>query len=84
MGISKPFWRLPLCVLLAGLLYAQSSPVKLGPRDGAGLPASDILRVRVGSEAPDFCLETRDGKTVALSDFRGKKSVFLSFYTGVG
>lgn len=33
----------------------------------------------IGSQAPDFTLQDKDGKTVSLSDFRGKK-VVLYFY----
>jgi len=84
MGGKRFLPRLPLCVLLTALLYAESKPVKLGPKDGDELPATDTLRVSVGSTAPDFCLETRDGRLVTLSDFRGRKNVILSFYTGVG
>ncbi|MBN2205991.1 MAG: redoxin domain-containing protein [Candidatus Aminicenantes bacterium] len=84
MGGKKFFSRLPLCVLFAAVLYGENPPVKLGPKDGDKLPATDILRVSVGSIAPDFCLETRGGNIVTLSDFRGKKNVILSFYTGVG
>lgn len=38
----------------------------LGPRDGAGLPPTDLTRVAVGSPAPDFTLESKDGATVTL------------------
>ena len=36
--------------------------------------------IRVGDHAPDFALDTADGHTVRLSDYRGKKSVVLFFY----
>src|SRR5215475_10933250 len=36
--------------------------------------------MRVGDSAPDFELPTTGGKTVRLSDFRGKKTVVLYFY----
>jgi hypothetical protein len=37
-------------------------------------------KLRVGDGAPDFSLETYDGKSrVQLSDFRGSKSVVLVF-----
>jgi thioredoxin-dependent peroxiredoxin len=35
--------------------------------------------VAVGEEAPDFTLETDDGKQVSLKDYRGKK-ILLYFY----
>lgn len=56
--------------------------VALGPRDGAGLPAIDLARVAVGSPAPDFTLESKDGIAVTLSSFRGRKNVVLVFYRG--
>ena len=36
--------------------------------------------VEVGDTAPDFTLNDQDGNPVALSGFRGKKSVVLAFY----
>jgi cytochrome oxidase Cu insertion factor (SCO1/SenC/PrrC family) len=54
----------------------------LGPTDGAGLPPLDTGRVVAGTVAPDFTLEAKDGGTVTLSRFRGKKNVVLVFYRG--
>jgi peroxiredoxin Q/BCP len=36
--------------------------------------------IRAGETAPDFALEGPDGRTVHLSEFRGKKNVVLFFY----
>jgi peroxiredoxin Q/BCP len=36
--------------------------------------------VGVGDQAPDFTLPDRTGKTVRLSEFRGRKAVILYFY----
>jgi peroxiredoxin Q/BCP len=36
--------------------------------------------VRVGDPAPDFALDTADGRTVRLADYRGRKNVVLFFY----
>jgi cytochrome oxidase Cu insertion factor (SCO1/SenC/PrrC family) len=55
---------------------------QLGPKDGAELSATEINRVKIGQPAPDFTLEDSDGKTITLSDYRGKKSVLLVFYRG--
>jgi peroxiredoxin len=38
--------------------------------------------VKAGQPAPDFTLENFDGKSISLSDFRGKKNVVLVFYRG--
>lgn len=54
----------------------------LGPKDGAGLPPTDLGRVAVGNPAPDFTLESKDGGTVTLSTFRDRKNVVLVFYRG--
>lgn len=39
----------------------------------------DKLPIKVGSTAPDFALETLDGKKVQLSDMKGK-GIFLNFW----
>lgn len=38
------------------------------------------ISLRVGDQAPDFTLLTDDWKTIKLSEFRGKKNVFLAVY----
>ncbi|MGE4442256.1 MAG: redoxin domain-containing protein [Desulfomicrobium sp.] len=42
-------------------------------------PIDSELKVKIGDPAPDFSLPAIDGGMVALSDFRGKKNVALSF-----
>ncbi len=71
---------IPVAVLLGGL--AMSAQTGLGPKDGRDLPPADLNRVQVGQPAPDFTLETADGRRVSLSDFRGQKRVVLFFYRG--
>lgn len=70
-----------LGLMLAVTGQAQAPP-KLGPVDGAGLAPYDTGRVAVGTQAPDFTLETKAGGTVTLSQFRGHKLVVLVFYRG--
>jgi hypothetical protein len=53
-----------LAVLLAG---------RLGMPGGA-------WAVEVGEKAPDFRLPSTNGVDISLSDFTGKKWVFLEFY----
>src|SRR5215471_4633064 len=38
------------------------------------------MSLKVGDPAPDFTLLTDEWKTVKLSDYRGKKNVFLAVY----
>ena len=38
------------------------------------------MSVEVGDMAPDFELKSHHGRTVKLSDFQGKKNVFIAFY----
>jgi peroxiredoxin Q/BCP len=42
--------------------------------------AGGAAAVDVGQPAPDFALPDREGRTVRLSDFRGKRPVVLYFY----
>jgi peroxiredoxin Q/BCP len=51
---------------------------KMSVSGSAGSPPRG--RVRVGDLAPDFALPTGDGRTVRLSDYRGKQNVVLYFY----
>ncbi len=40
---------------------------------------TDAAEVEVGLVAPDFSLESSEGKTIHLSDYRGQKNVVLYF-----
>ncbi len=40
----------------------------------------DKTHLKVGDDAPEFCLPDKENKTVCLKDFRGKKHVILYFY----
>ena len=55
---------------------------QLGSKDATDLSPTDLQRIKVGQPAPDFTLEDVDGKSITLSDFRGKKTVVLVFYRG--
>jgi thiol-disulfide isomerase/thioredoxin len=47
--------------------------------DTENIPGAKLSDLREGGEAPDFELTTLDGKTIKLSDYRGKK-VILNFW----
>lgn len=74
-----------MCIGLL-LLFTMSCAIgqdkRLGPVDGQDLPPVDIERVSVGTAAPDFTLESKDGSLVTLSSFKGKKNIVLVFYRG--
>lgn len=60
----------------AAFLVLQTS----SPTGSPGLAAPPAPRLlREGQAAPDFALESLDGKTVRLSDFRGKR-VLINFW----
>jgi cytochrome oxidase Cu insertion factor (SCO1/SenC/PrrC family) len=69
-----------LLLLAAGCAIGQDR--KLGPMDGQDLPPADLERVRVGTPAPDFTLESKDSTLVTLSSFKGKENIILVFYRG--
>ena len=70
-------------VLLLVLSFSSSPALaQLGPKDSTDLSPTDLQRIKVGQPAPDFTLEDMEGKSITLSDFRGKKTVVLVFYRG--
>jgi cytochrome oxidase Cu insertion factor (SCO1/SenC/PrrC family) len=74
--------RFFLAAFFAVLISSTSVLAQLGPKDGADLSPTDLNRVKVGQPAPDFSLGDANGKPIALSEFRDKKTVVLVFYRG--
>jgi cytochrome oxidase Cu insertion factor (SCO1/SenC/PrrC family) len=74
--------RFFLAAFFAILLSSTTVLAQLGPKDGVDLSPTDLNRIKVGQPAPDFSLEDAGGKTIALSEFRDKKTVVLVFYRG--
>jgi peroxiredoxin len=72
--VTKRGW-----VVLGGatLLLLGLSVVIIQVKGGKAAPE---IRPEVGHLAPDFALPSLDGQTVRLSDFRGKKAIFLNFW----
>jgi len=66
-----------LALLLGGFLFLGAFATD-GLAFGGG-PREQPAAIDSGSQAPDFTLETLDGETVTLSDYRGKV-VFLNFW----
>ncbi|HQL00698.1 MAG TPA: peroxiredoxin [Smithellaceae bacterium] len=60
--------------------FAASEAFKENIYDTGRLkPQDSVLKVKIGQKAPDFALKAVSGKTISLSDYRGKKNVVLSF-----
>jgi cytochrome oxidase Cu insertion factor (SCO1/SenC/PrrC family) len=78
--ILRSAW-LGAVLLIAGCTPAETTQ-QAKTADTNPLQATDLERVAVGSEAPDFTLESSDGRTVTLSSFRNRKNVVLVFYRG--
>lgn len=91
---GRVLWRnLPACIgdgvkegfyVAAPRVSAASAAPDLGTTQGTTAPptaaADDVpVGLSVGQRAPDFTVELLDGRTVALSDFRGRP-VLLNFW----
>ncbi len=75
-----------ICTIVVGLLLVG---FEVGSQEKAKQTAAslEILKPRtellpVGAEAPAFSLQSHEGTTVTLSEFRGKKRLLLVFYPG--
>jgi peroxiredoxin len=65
--------------LTLGLLVAVAfAAVPVAPQAEKSQVAK--MTLKVGDTAPDFTLLSDQWKTVKLSDYRGKKNVFLAVY----
>jgi hypothetical protein len=62
------------------LLFAIMPPLAPFPAHSQKKEEVAKLSLKVGDRAPDFTLLSDQWKTVRLSDFHGKKNVFLAVY----
>jgi hypothetical protein len=66
-------------MIALGLLAATAlAAAPLAPQDEKSHLSK--MTLKVGDPAPEFTLLSDGWKTVKLSDFRGKKNVFLAVY----
>ena len=66
----KAVWRKQVALVLLSLLIGVL----------ARAPIEVATAAEVGAPAPEFKLPSTTGMDIALSDFKGKKWVFLEFY----
>lgn len=72
-----PIILVVVAVVIAGMLFFA---VKRSHKNSASIPQTSITGVaKVGAPAPNFTLETLDGKKVSLADYRGK-AVLVNFW----
>lgn len=67
-------------LLAASLLVALTPAYTSVPAASQKRDEVVKLSLKVGDVAPDFALLSDQWKTVKLSDFHGKKNVFLAVY----
>jgi len=65
-------------IVLGLLVAAALAAAPVGPHVKKSQVAK--MTLKVGDTAPDFSLLSDQWKTVKLSDYRGKKNVFLAVY----
>ncbi len=67
-------------LLAAGLLFALTPALSSLPANSQKKDEVVKLSLKDGDVAPDFSLLSDQWKTIKLSDFHGKKNVFLAVY----
>ena len=76
------------CLFGAALALLVATPAAFALSDaykdnicntGSLKPTDSALKVKVGGKAPDFALKAVSGERVSLGQFRGKKTVVISF-----
>jgi hypothetical protein len=67
-------------LLAAGLFFALTPAFTSLPANSQKKDEVAKLTLKAGDVAPDFVLVSDQWKTVKLSDFHGKKNVFLAVY----
>lgn len=76
----KKYLTFGVGLLATVFLTACSDQMGMDSKSGSNQATQNSVgQVAVGEKAPDFTLKSMDGKTVKLSDYKGKK-VYLKFW----
>ena len=77
----KTYLLFPVFLLfICGSAFGMSEAYKENIYNPGTLkPVDSVLKVKVGQSAPDFTLPSVSGEKIALSQFKGKKNVVISF-----
>lgn len=75
--MKKLFITLAFAAAMAAMPFSTTCAQNLATQDDDAKYATELLET--GTKAPEFSLKTPEGKTVSLSDFRGKY-VVLDFW----
>jgi hypothetical protein len=78
--ISRIRWEIFMKRTLALGLLAAAALAAAPAAPQAGKSEVAKMTLKVGDTAPEFTLLSDGWKTVKLSDYRGKKNVFLAVY----
>jgi len=78
--ISRIGWEISMKRKLALGLLAAAALAAAPAAPQAGKSEVAKMTLKVGDTAPEFTLLSDGWKTVKLSDYRGKKNVFLAVY----
>jgi cytochrome oxidase Cu insertion factor (SCO1/SenC/PrrC family) len=63
-----------------GVKWARSLLLTGGLLSSLLVVANAAIALEVGEKAPDFTLQSTNGKKISLSQYRGKKLVLIQFY----
>jgi peroxiredoxin len=63
----------------AGAVTPETTEVPKDPKNSVS-DKENIMALKVGEQAPDFCLESHQGKKTCLRYFHGTRNVVLAFF----
>lgn len=80
MASKKNITLAIVIIIIIAIIIIIQNPFKKSESSELGIIQSSDTGIDIGSLAPDFILESLEGKAIKLSDFRGKKAVVINFW----